>query len=324
MNAAIVGAGLMGEWHARAARHAGVNIALVVDPDESRGAALAARFPGAKWTGDSDAISRGGVTSAHICTPLSDHESSVGRAIAAGVNCLVEKPFASDAPATERLLRLAHERGVLVCPSHQYLYQHGVMEAVAAIDSIGPVRQCLALCCTAGARDGVDPSSLAADILPHHLALFRRVSGPGFSSTAWQARSSRPGELAALGSDGATAFSIVVSTSGRPTRNELELIGENGSVHVDLFHGFSVRSGSRVSRASKAARPLLASTATLASATINLARRALASETAFPGLREIVARYYSAIRTGAPAPVDVHETLDVAVARDRILQALTE
>jgi hypothetical protein len=196
------------------------------------------------------------------------------------------------------------------------------MEALAAVDAIGPLRQCLAICCTAGAQGGVDPHSLAADILPHYLALFRRMKGEGFASLQWRAISLRPGELSAWASDGITVFSIVVSTSGRPTRNEVELIGENGTVSVDLFHGFSVRSSGKVSRTSKAARPLVHATNTFAAATFNLAHRAVARETAFPGLRELVKRYYTSLRNSTPAPIASDETIDVAIARDAILHAL--
>jgi predicted dehydrogenase len=322
VRAAIVGAGMMGEWHARAARDAGATIALVVDPDESRGSSLAGRFAGARWSADPDSVADEKVQSAHICTPLAEHESSVERAIRAGVNCLVEKPLSVNATSTERLLNLARDGAVVLCPSHQYLYQRGVMEALAAVGGIGPLRHCLAVCCTAGAQAGVDPSSLAADILPHHLAVFRRIKGDGFASLSWRAMSSGPGELSAWASDGITAFSIVVSTGGRPTRNEVELIGENGTVSVDLFHGFSVRSAGQVSRASKAARPLVRASTMLAAAAFNLGRRAVAGETAFPGLRELVKRYYTSLRHSSPAPVSANETVDVAIARDAILHAL--
>ena len=324
MKAAIAGAGLMGAWHARAAQHAGAAVVLVIDPDESRGKALARRFAGARWSADADSIANAGVEAAHVCTPLSDHEASVGRAIAAGVSCLVEKPLGPDSASTQRLLELARARGVIVCPSHQYLYQRGVMKAVAAAGSIGPLRQCLALCCTAGAERGFDPASLAADILPHHLAIFRRLSGDRFTPLLWRASSVRPGELSAWAADEDTAYSIVVSTAGRPTRNEVELIGDGGTLRIDLFHGFAVQSGSRVSRASKAARPLVSAAATFASATYNLARRAVDRETAFPGLRELVCRFYDSVRTRSQSPIGSGETLDVAIARDAIIGALRD
>ena len=323
MRAAIVGAGLMGEWHARAARRAGATVNLVIDPVESRASSLARYFSGAKWSADPEALANSGVKSAHICTPLADHESSVERAIRAGISCLVEKPLAANAASTERLLELARVEGVVLCPSHQYLYQEGVMEALSAVHSIGPLRHCRALCCTAGADSGTDPSSLAADVLPHHLAVFRRLKAEGFHALLWRSETARAGELSAFANDGTTTFSIIVSTGGRPTRNEVELIGEVGTITIDLFHGFSVRIDGRVSRVSKIGRPLVSATGTLAAATFNLARRAVTGETAFPGLRELVQRYYTSLRSGSPGPITPKETVDVAVARDAIVQALT-
>lgn len=322
MNVAILGAGLMGEWHARAARRAGATVSLVVDPDRSRGEKLASRFRGAEWSPNVESVAKADVRAVHVCTPLAHHGANVEIALAAGVSCLVEKPLTAGAADTIRLLGVARERGLVLCPSHQYLYQRGVLNAVNALDRIGPVRHCIATCCTAGADGGIDPGALAVDILPHPLSLLRRMLGERFSSFAWRAESSLPGELAVHAADAATAVSIVVSTRGRPTRNELEIIGERGSLHVDLFHGFAVESGSHVSRASKAARPLLLSSATFGASAANLVRRAVSSEPAFPGLNELVKRFHEAVRGESPSPIDSAETVDVALARDSIAHAI--
>lgn len=319
---AIVGAGLMGEWHARAARHGGATVSLVVDPDRSRGEKLASRFAGAEWSSTVESAAKAGVGAAHVCTPLEHHAANVETALTAGVSCLVEKPLTSGAADTIRLLDIARDRSLVLCPSHQYLYQRGVLNALSALDRIGPIRHCIATCCTAGAVGGVDPGALAVDILPHHLSLLRRMLGPRFGSLVWGVESSMPGELAVHAADAVTAVSIVVSTRGRPTRNELEVIGEHGSVHIDLFHGFAVESGSQVSRASKVARPLILSSATFGASAANLLRRAISSEPAFPGLNELVKRFHQAVRGESPNPIDPAETVDVALAREAIAHAI--
>jgi hypothetical protein len=51
----------------------------------------------------------------------------------------------------------------------------------------------------------------------------------------------------------------------------------------------------------------------------NLARRALARETAYPGLSSLVAAFYAAARGEAPPPISPAQTLDVAQARDAVL-----
>lgn len=109
---------------------------------------------------------------------------------------------------------------------------------------------------------------------------------------------------------------------GRPTVNALRLIGERGSAHADLFHGYSVIEPGTVSRSHKIADPFLRSGSTIFSATANLALRARRREPAYPGLRELIRRFYESLRTGEPPPISAGETLAVAAARDRILSEM--
>src|SRR5260370_21086015 len=112
---------------------------------------------------------------------------------------------------------------------------------------------------------------------------------------------------------------MLISLNGRPTVNALRLIGEHGSAQIDLFHGFCVLEHGAVSRTHKIAHPFLQSGATLFSAATNLISRAARSESAYPGLRELIRRLYEALRTRGKPPITPSETLDVAAARDNLL-----
>ena len=92
----------------------------------------------------------------------------------------------------------------------------------------------------------------------------------------------------------------------------------------------AIRQGKRLSlqsvgcnrRSSLAAFSLmLLAGGTLGRAGWDLAGRAVARETAYPGLRELVQRTYDAIGSGSPPPIGAEETLAVAVARDAIIKA---
>ena len=72
----------------------------------------------------------------------------------------------------------------------------------------------------------------------------------------------------------------------------------------------------------KIVRPFRLGGGTLARAGLNLTRRTLSREFAYPGLRELVRRTYEAVATGSPSPIPARETLAVAVARDTILAAI--
>jgi hypothetical protein len=112
--------------------------------------------------------------------------------------------------------------------------------------------------------------------------------------------------------------------SGRPTRNEMRLVARGGTIHLDFFHGFAFVEPGRSSRAHKIAHPFSLSALRTGSAAANLARRALRREPAYPGLRELIGRFYGAVRTGGPSPIGPGDALAVARARDRLLEHLRE
>jgi predicted dehydrogenase len=314
----------MGRWHADAARRAGARVVAVADPELSRAGALAGRHPDAKaFTDLHAAIEATGPRAAHLCTPPASHEALAHVAISCGLHVLIEKPMAEDAAATRRILDQAASRGVLAVPTHQFLFQTGVLDALAALSAIAPLVQVEHRACTAGAvgRDDRGRDDVVAEILPHALALLHRLLPGCLGALTWQVLKPAPGEMLATAAAGGVGCSILVSTAGRPTRNVLRLIGGGGTIHVDLFHGFAVREGGDVSRARKILQPFAESGATLLRAAVNLAGRALRSESAYPGLRELVRRFYAAALGGAPTPISAEETLAVAEARDALLKA---
>jgi hypothetical protein len=128
-----------------------------------------------------------------------------------------------------------------------------------------------------------------------------------------------PGELRVSATSGAATMSALVSMSGRPTTNSLRVIGARGTAHADLFHGFAVVETGAVSRTRKIVHPFVLAGATLGAAAVNLSRRAFVRESAYPGLRELVAAFHAAVRGGAPSPISPSQTLDIARARDAVL-----
>lgn len=321
VRAAIVGAGLMGRWHARAVARAGSVVVAVIDADPARAAALAAEYPGARAAATLASVSGEGVEAVHICAPLAAHEPLSRDAIAMGMHVLMEKPLLATARATAALLELAAQRGVLVCPVHQFPFQRGVCEIIARLPAIGPVLHLQALSCSAGAGTGDAElrDRVAADILPHPLSLAAAILESAMSDVAWCAQRSAPGELVIMGRSGAASISIVVSLGGRPTANELHVIGERGSAHADLYHGYSVVEDGRVSRGRKILHPFALSSASLVAAGTNLLRRAATGESAYPGLRELVAAFHDAVAGRSASPITPVRILDIARARDAIL-----
>ena len=324
---AIVGAGLMGRWHADAARRVGAEVAFIVDVDQERACRLAGSLglPVTAATASlADALRPNGCNTVHICTPLNTHAQLARQALEADRHVLVEKPLAESADETAALLALAAQRKVQLVPVHQFLFQAGVARALRALPELGPVLHFEAIACSAGAdgRGTHDRDRVVLEILPHAFALAGRLVTDAIGDVEWRAVQPAPGELRLLGQSGQASVSIVVSMSGRPTRSDATLICASGTVHLNLFHGYSVIERGAPSRAQKIVRPFGLTTSTLAAASLNLGQRALRQERAYPGLRELVSRFYQSLLRGGPPPVTAAETLSVARARDRVIALL--
>ncbi len=317
----------MGRWHAHAVVQAGHAVVAVVDPEAARAAELAARHSGAQPAPDlAAALASGRVEVVHVCAPLALHARLIEEALRAGCHVVAEKPLAPDAATTRALLALADERERLLVPVHQFLFQRGVLDALELLPAIGPILHLDAVACTAGAAqlDAAGRDRVAAEVLPHPLALARRFLGPRLGSADWYTRHPAPGELRADTVIGETTIAILVSTGGRPTTNQLRVIGARGTVQVDLFHGFATTLHGRATRVGKISQPFVASGATFMRAATNLVRRAMAREPAYPGLRTLISRFYAAAARRSAAPISAEETLDVALALERIMHGIRD
>ena len=294
----------------------------VIDQDLARASALAVRLPGrpAAESALGNALRAHGVQVLHVCTPLFTHEPIAREAIDAGVHLLVEKPLAGNATSVEQLHAQATAAGVLLCPVHQFLFQAGILRLERVLPSLAPVRQLDVVACSAGAEGGTDAEreQVALDILPHGLALARRLLGVDLAPTSWHVGSGPAGELRVLGDVAGTSVSLSVSMRARPTENSLTVRADRGTVRANLFHGFATVERGTPSRRDKVLRPFTGSTQMLGAATGNLLRRILTGESAYPGLRELVRRFHLAAAGEGSIPVTVAESLDVARARDTI------
>jgi predicted dehydrogenase len=325
LRVAIVGAGLMGRWHADAAARAGGRVAVVIDPDRGRAEALAGRHGGCTAVRDlQNALTL--VDVVHICSPTPTHGPVARIAIEAGRHVLIEKPIAQTFGDAAALLAMADARHVFVCPVHQFLFQDGVTRAFAELDRIGPLTHVQFTMCSAGA-DGLDEAGrvrIALEILPHPLSLLARLLPGRVADADWSIHHPAAGEIRALAQFGSLSASILVSMSGRPTVNRMELVGANGTIEVDLFHGFSVMVDGRVSRARKIAGPFTHAALVAAAASVNLLSRAARREPAYPGLRRLFERFYMAASGSGTPPIASSEVLDVARAGERFEQAVLD
>lgn len=321
IQAVVVGAGLMGRWHAHAIRRVGGRLVGIVDTDGDRAATLARSHRGCRpFTHLEDALT-GPPAFVHVCTPLDSHVGLVRTALQAGAHVIAEKPLAPTAGETRALLDLAAGAGRLLVPVHQFPWQDGVRKLIRRLPAFAPVVHLEIATASAGARGQSEEAAdrVAADILPHCLSLTRRLVAVPLPQRDWSVLRPRPGDWRVSGRVGETSISYLVSMAARPTFAELRILGERGSGRADLFHGFASVESDEISRLTKVARPFRVATQALVAASLNLARRAARREPAYPGLTELIRQAYLASLTRSPNPIPPEETEDVAQVRDLLL-----
>jgi predicted dehydrogenase len=321
LRAAIVGAGLMGRWHAHYAARSGAKVVAVVDARADAAAALQRRFPRARaFASLEEALAAGAVDVVHVCTAAESHARLAEAALHAGRHVLVEKPAAASRSEAARLVGLAREKGVRVCPVHQLPFQRGVARVAADASRLGELLRAEYVVRSAGG-EGRAPEArraLVAGMLPHPLSLFRKVLGRAVAVHTWDVIASGEDELELAASDRGLRLRVDIGLRARPTRHELIVTGSRATARADLFHGYAVIDAGGPSRMAKATAPLRAGTRLLWTAGANLARRALQREPAFPGLRELIRRFYASIAQDTPPPIDPDEIVEAAALIERV------
>jgi predicted dehydrogenase len=320
MRVAIIGAGLMGRWHAHYARQCGASICGVVDPNRTE-AELRRRFRSAAPFKELQPLLRElKPDMLHVCTPADTHERIIEEGLASGTHLLVEKPMAQSAEITERFLVQAQESRLLLVPVHQYAFQEGVMQAASSLDSIGKPLHLDAVFCSAGGaqmhREKLE--GLIADILPHPLSVLDRFFPGILGEIQWTNIHSGSGEWRTIGLARETSISILISLNGRPTEASLRLTGSKGTIRLDLFHGFGVIETGEVSRRRKITHPFSLAARTFWVAGRNLFRRTLQNTPAYPGLRRLIGLFYEAVELESGWPISPQNIIEIARLRDRL------
>lgn len=310
MKVAIIGAGLMGRWHAHAASRAGALVVAVADLQKGRAEAIARGHASIACNSLDEALAtRPDIV--HVCTGAATHAILARRALEAAAHVVVEKPAATTAADARALVDLARERHQILVPAHQLPFQRGFARVARRLESLGDLVHVGYRARTAGAegRDAAGRREVMLEMLPHVFSLLRAVIGPTVTPAALHVHFMSDDDLVMGGSvaGGTAHLAVSISVRGRPTVHELLVEGTRGSAYVDLFHGYSTLERGGTSRAHKVLRPFRRGLDLLAAAGGNLARRAARREHAYPGLGELVAATYAAVRDGAPAPVSADE-----------------
>lgn len=124
----IVGTGMIGAVHRRAARDAGAVVVGVLGSSAAKSAAFAAEWNIENAFATYDDVLRDRPDVIHICTPNGTHYDYALRAIRAGINVVCEKPLAMTATQAEELVTEAKEAGIVATVPFVYRYHPLVRE----------------------------------------------------------------------------------------------------------------------------------------------------------------------------------------------------
>ncbi len=325
----IVGAGLMGLWHANVATRLGAVLASVVDTNQSLALQLADKFKNspAVYSDLDTMLANTPLDILHICTPVESHFAIAMQAIEAGVHVVIEKPLATTLNKTTLLLNAAKEKNIKICPVHQFGFQDGVQKTISALNSLGELLQLRFTTNSAGgcvANTGQVNNTLndiIADILPHPLSVLQRIRpGINFDSNTWSGIHTRKGELQLIGEAAGIGLDIYISMNARPTRCEMELFCTDGRIVLDFFHGYALIEKGKVTRMQKLSQPFKYAINQLYTAGKNIIKRSLTGERAYPGLTSLIEQFYQSVNNDATLPISTSDILNVARARDNLLE----
>jgi predicted dehydrogenase len=137
MKFAVVGAGVIGETHARliTSLPEGAELVAVVDVEAERAAALSGKYGGEPLTDLKQACARPDIDAVSICLPSGYHADAAITALEAGKHVIVEKPIDVTLAAADRLIDAEEQTGLTVAVISQRRFQHApafLHQAVAA------------------------------------------------------------------------------------------------------------------------------------------------------------------------------------------------
>ena len=144
LNMAIAGVGRIGITHAAAmAQVENVKFMAVVDPNESLGREVAAKFGCDYYRSIPELAARPDIAAVNICVPEEHHLSAAKEAAAAGKHILIEKPLAKTFAESMEIIDLAKAHGVrlMVAQTCRYVRQYRKLRNEMQAGRIGELCQ---------------------------------------------------------------------------------------------------------------------------------------------------------------------------------------
>lgn len=246
----------------------------------------------------------------HVVTPPDTHVELTRTCLEAGAHVYVEKPFAPTVREAKMLLDLAAEKGLKLCAAHQVLFQHAgrrYKDYLHIIGDVVHVESYFSFKPTRRRADGGASSSHVeqlVDILPHPVYLMLSGLERGQHPKLIASEVSPNGEVRALVRSNDSLGTLIVTLRGRPIESYLRVVGTNGAIAADFVLGGTVKLlGPGASAPSVVIKPFSQACQIALSSFAGLARLLFRRHKSYPGLAELLTRFYDSIRSNEFPPV---------------------
>lgn len=328
LRVALIGCGKMGVHHLRAIVASGkADVVGIADPLANRedlGALITTET--VLVASAAEMLERAKPDVVHIVTPPASHADLAILAIEAGCHVYVEKPFTPTRPDAERILSLAADRGVTLCPGHQVLFEAPALEAARILPSIGRVVHIESLFSFKQVRRNITAVDQVKDILPHAVypvvAQMRAATGVLDQPIAIRGLTVRTtGDVYALVQLGSVTAILLVTLTGRPVEQYQHIIGTNGSLRADYIAGSLITLTGPGTGPGVLFTPYRRSWQTLVGATRSFSK-ILLGKSSYPGLKRLVASFYDSIQTRTAPPLSPASILDTVDLCEQIGRSL--
>jgi predicted dehydrogenase len=233
LRAGVVGAGAFGRIHARKySEDARVQFIGVFDPDDERATDLANTHSATSFADLGALLAASDIIT--IASPPSFHGATAKRALEAGKHLLIEKPLATDTDTGATLVRLAHEKKLVIACGHQERLVFDAMGLLSAPETptrIESVRE--------GPWTGRSADvSVTLDLMVHDLDLALRLLKAKPQSISAKAKSEHGRTADQIEAHLAFANAEAVFVSSRiasERRRFMRAVYPSGEVNIDFI-----------------------------------------------------------------------------------------
>jgi nucleoside-diphosphate-sugar epimerase/predicted dehydrogenase len=350
---AVVGAGFIADFHLQVLKQLpGVAVVAVVDVDRVRAQALAAKHRVARVHGSiAELVSAGKPDVAHALVPPQRHAEVATELLEAGVGVFLEKPIATCRADAQRLLQLAESLRLPLGVNHNATFHPAFVEAKRRLGARELGQLDHVFCCLSvplrqlNTRDFSHymfrtPRNIIFEQATHPFSQLVDLLGPvrGVTAVPGGRRELAPGVVfydtwqLALTLERGTA-SLHLSFGRDFAESFVRLLGQDGSLHVDLLRGHVTQTcktpwpdfWDQLKNAQGNARALLRQgwrqAAGYVLSTLKLAPR---SDLFYVGMKGAIEAFHAGLRGGARNSCDARQGLAVVEACELAAAAVPE